>query len=119
MMKKKIADKGVASVEELRDACVEAEVGMTACQMTVDLFDFQKDDLIDDIEYGGAATFLEFAGDAERFVRVELAASATMPTVPGPTDRPPNTIRGFVSGAMMIAFATGRSTPAVARAFWA
>jgi peroxiredoxin family protein len=39
MMKKKMKDKGVASVEELRDLCQEAEVKLIACQMTVDLFD--------------------------------------------------------------------------------
>lgn len=64
MMKQKIKDKGVASVEELRETCVEAGVKMVACQMTVDLFDFKREDLIDDIETGGAATFFEFAGDA-------------------------------------------------------
>ena len=64
MMKQKIKDKGVASVEELRSACVECEVEMIACQMTVDLFDFRREDLIDEVSTGGAATFLEFAGDA-------------------------------------------------------
>ena len=64
MMKQKIKDKGVASVEELRDTCIESEVEMIACQMTVDLFDFRREDLIDEISTGGAATFLEFAGDA-------------------------------------------------------
>jgi peroxiredoxin family protein len=52
-------------VEELRDLCIEADVKLIACQMTVDLFDFKKDDLIDDIELGGAATFFEFAGEAD------------------------------------------------------
>jgi len=65
MMKQKIKDKGVASIGELRDLCLEAEVKLIACQMTVDLFDFKKDDFIDDIEYGGAATFFEFAGEAD------------------------------------------------------
>lgn len=65
MMKKKMKSKGVASVEELRDLCIEADVKLIACQMTVDLFDFKKDDLIDDIELGGAATFFEFAGQAD------------------------------------------------------
>jgi peroxiredoxin family protein len=65
MMKKKIKDKGVASIDELRDLCLEAEVKMIACQMTVDLFDFNKEDFIDGIEYGGAATFFEFAGEAD------------------------------------------------------
>lgn len=65
MMKEKIKKKGVASLEELRALCLEAEVKFIACQMTVDLFDFTKDDFIDDIEYGGAATFMSFAGDTD------------------------------------------------------
>ncbi len=65
MMKRKIASKGVASIETLRTACLEADVRMIGCEMTVDLFDFDRRDFIDGIEYGGAATFLEFAGDAD------------------------------------------------------
>ncbi len=65
MMKAKMKSKGVASIEELRELCVEAEVRMIACQMTVDLFEYSTDEFIDGIEYGGAATFLEFAGDAD------------------------------------------------------
>jgi peroxiredoxin family protein len=65
MMKDKIKKKGVASLAELRDLCLEAEVKMIACQMTVDLFEFDKNDFISDIEFGGAATFLEFAGSAD------------------------------------------------------
>ena len=65
MMKRKLKAKGVASVEELRDICVESGVELIACQMTVDLFDFKHEDFIDGITSGGAATFLEFAGDAD------------------------------------------------------
>jgi peroxiredoxin family protein len=65
MMKAKMKKKGVASLEELRSLCLEADVKMIACQMTVDLFDFQKSDFIDGIEFGGAATFLKFAGDTD------------------------------------------------------
>ena len=65
MMKQKIKSKGVASIEELRTACIESDVTLIACQMTVDLFDFKREDLIDEIESGGAATFFEFAGDAD------------------------------------------------------
>lgn len=64
MMKNKMKSKGIASVEELRGICLESGVKLIACQMTVDLFDFSRDDLIDGIEYGGAAMFLGFAGDA-------------------------------------------------------
>nr|VFK29613.1 MAG: Peroxiredoxin family protein [Candidatus Kentron sp. MB]VFK33728.1 MAG: Peroxiredoxin family protein [Candidatus Kentron sp. MB]VFK76324.1 MAG: Peroxiredoxin family protein [Candidatus Kentron sp. MB] len=65
MMKKKMKDKGVASIEELRDLCAEAEVKMVACQMTVDLFEFSTSEFIDGIEFGGAATFFEFAGESD------------------------------------------------------
>jgi peroxiredoxin family protein len=40
MMKAKMKKKGVASLEELRDLCLEADVKFIACQMTVDLFEF-------------------------------------------------------------------------------
>lgn len=65
MMKQKIANKGVASIEELRDACLESGVKLIACQMTVDLFDFKTEDFIEGIEFGGAATFFQFAGESD------------------------------------------------------
>jgi peroxiredoxin family protein len=65
MMKKKMKDKGVASVEELRELCQEAEVKLIACQMTVDLFDMDSSEFIDGVEYAGAAAFFEFAGESD------------------------------------------------------
>jgi len=65
MMKSKMKKKGVASIEELRDLCAEAEVKFIACQMTVDLFEFDTSEFIGGIEYGGAATFFEFAGQSD------------------------------------------------------
>ena len=65
MMKSKMKAKGIASIEELRSLCLEADVKYIACQMTVDLFDFSPQDLIDCIEYGGASMFLAFAGDSD------------------------------------------------------
>lgn len=65
MMKQKIADKGVASIQELREICLESGVKLIACQMTMDLFDFKREEFIDGIEIGGAATFFEFAGEAD------------------------------------------------------
>ncbi len=65
MMKAKMKKKGVASLEELRELCLEADVKMIACQMTVDLFDMNPSDFIDGIEYGGAAMFFEFAGESD------------------------------------------------------
>ena len=65
MMKSKMKSKGVASLEELREMCIESDVKMIACQMTVDLFDIKPAELLDGIEYGGAATFFEFAGESD------------------------------------------------------
>ncbi|MCP3958020.1 MAG: peroxiredoxin family protein [bacterium] len=65
MMKKKFASKGVATIEELREACVELEVKLIACQMTMDVFGFSREEFIDGIDIGGAATFLEFAADSD------------------------------------------------------
>jgi len=65
MMKAKMKKKGVASLDELRSLCQEAEVKFIACQMTVDLFEIDKNDFIPQAEFGGAATFLGFAGDTD------------------------------------------------------
>ncbi len=65
MMKNKMKAKGIASVEDLREACLESDVKLVACQMTVDLFDMDPSDLIDGIDYAGAATFFEFAGESD------------------------------------------------------
>lgn len=61
MMKNLIRKKGVASIEELREAAVESDVRMIACQMTMDLFEYSLDDLIEGLELGGAATYIETA----------------------------------------------------------
>ena len=61
MMKNLIKKKGVASIEELREMAVEAEVHMIACQMTMDLFEYTQDDMIEGPVLGGAATYIETA----------------------------------------------------------
>lgn len=65
MMKQKMASKGVASIDTLLEMAIEADVKMIACQMTVDLFDFKHSELIDGLEYAGAARFFEIAQDAD------------------------------------------------------
>ena len=61
LMKKTFKNKGVATVEELRELCIEAEVKMFACQMTVDVFGFEQSEFIDGLDYVGAASFLPMA----------------------------------------------------------
>ena len=65
MMKNLIKKKGVASIEDLREAAVESEVRMIGCQMTMDLFEYDKEDMIDGIDIGGAATYIECATQAD------------------------------------------------------
>jgi len=65
LMKQTISNNGVASVEELRDACKEGDVKFIACQMTVDLFGFSHDDFIPGMDFAGAATFLPVAQQSD------------------------------------------------------
>lgn len=66
MMKKTMDNKGVARIDELREMSIEADVKLIACQMTVDLFDYNKDDFIPEIEeWVGAASFLPKALKAD------------------------------------------------------
>jgi len=64
MMKNTIKSKGVATIEELRDLCLEADAKLIGCQMTIDLFDMKREDFLDDIDIGGAATYFEHAGES-------------------------------------------------------
>lgn len=62
LMKKTFKNKGVATVEELRGLCVEADVSLIACQMTVDVFGFDKREFIEEVtDYVGATSFLPIA----------------------------------------------------------
>jgi peroxiredoxin family protein len=51
----------VAKLSELLETAKELGVKLIACQMTMDVMGIKKEDLIDGLEIGGAATFLEFA----------------------------------------------------------
>ncbi len=66
MMQKTMDNKGIARIEELREICIEAEVKLVACQMTVDLFEYGKEEFIPEIdEWVGAASFLPRALSAD------------------------------------------------------
>lgn len=65
MMKSLIKKKGVASIEELREAAIDSDVNMIACQMTMDLFEYKLDDLIPGPVLGGAATYIEGAAKSD------------------------------------------------------
>lgn len=65
MMKNLMKKKGVASIQELRELALEAEVRLIACQMTMDLFEYSLEDMIQGPELGGAATYIEVASGCD------------------------------------------------------
>ena len=66
LMKMTVKNHGVATIPELRELCIEAEVKMVACQMTVDLFGWKQEDFIPEVtEWAGAATYLSSAKGAD------------------------------------------------------
>ncbi|MBN1264607.1 MAG: DsrE/DsrF/DrsH-like family protein [Anaerolineales bacterium] len=63
MMNSWMSKAHVAKLSELMEAALEMDVRLIACQMTMDVMGIKREDLIDGIEIGGAATFLEYASN--------------------------------------------------------
>lgn len=64
MMNKWMGAQNVPTIPELLDACLEGGVKLIGCQMTMDVMGVKREDLIDGVEVGGAAMFLEHASRA-------------------------------------------------------
>ncbi len=60
MMKGMFKKQSVPSIKELLDMSRDSGVKLIACQMTLDVMGIKQKDLVDGIEYGGLATFLEY-----------------------------------------------------------
>jgi peroxiredoxin family protein len=58
------AKHNVATLPDLLQQCIDLGVKMIGCQMTMDVFGLKREDLIDGVEIGGAATFLNYAAGA-------------------------------------------------------
>jgi peroxiredoxin family protein len=61
MMNNMMKNAKVSKLSELLDMALEMKVRLIGCQMTMDVMGIKKEDMIDGIEIGGAATFVEFA----------------------------------------------------------
>lgn len=61
MMNSMMKNANVAKVSELLEMALELDVKLIGCQMTMDVMGIKKEDLIDGVEVGGAATLLEYA----------------------------------------------------------
>lgn len=65
-MKKKMDKHEVATIEELIELSQETGVNMQACQMTMDLFDYTDEELIEGVKSSvGAATALNQMSDTD------------------------------------------------------
>ncbi|PCR88918.1 DsrE/DsrF/DrsH-like family protein [Natrinema ejinorense] len=66
MMQKKIDENGTATIEELIDLSLESGVDLQACQMTIELMDYDEDDFYDGVTTGvGAATALQHMAESD------------------------------------------------------
>ncbi|MGM0605310.1 MAG: DsrE/DsrF/DrsH-like family protein [Halobacteriota archaeon] len=66
MMEKKIEENGTATIEELIDLSLESGVDLQACQMTIELMDYDEEDFYDGVTTGvGAATALNHMADSD------------------------------------------------------
>ncbi|MBZ6496832.1 DsrE/DsrF/DrsH-like family protein [Natrinema longum] len=66
MMQKKIDENGTATIEELIDLSLESGVDLQACQMTIELMDYDEDDFYDGVTTGvGAATALQHMSESD------------------------------------------------------
>ncbi len=64
MMKSMFKKHGVASIKQLLDLAMESGVKLIACQMTMDVMGYKQSDIIDGVEFGGAAAWMDEAVDA-------------------------------------------------------
>lgn len=65
MMKGMMKKANVATLGDLLEIAVESGVRLIGCQMTMTVFGLTADDFIDGVEVGGAATYLDYAADAD------------------------------------------------------
>ncbi|OVE84257.1 DsrE/DsrF/DrsH-like family protein [Natronolimnobius baerhuensis] len=66
MMAKKIDENGTPTIEDLIDLSLEQGVELQACQMTVELMDYDEDDFYDGVTTGvGAATALQHMAESD------------------------------------------------------
>lgn len=57
--------KNVPSLEEMMESAIQAGAKIVACQMSMELMGIRREELIDGIEVGGVATYLEASEQAD------------------------------------------------------
>ena len=64
LIRREMQRKNISSLEELLAAARAAGVRLVACQMSMDVMGIKKDELIEGVEVGGVATYLDAAEGA-------------------------------------------------------
>lgn len=65
MMKDLFKKHGVATLGELLNLAKESGVKFMACQMTMDVMGIKQSDIIDGVEFGGAASWVDVAAESQ------------------------------------------------------
>ena len=66
MMERRISDNDTATIQELIETSIEMGVELQACQMTIELMDYDENAFFDEVETGvGAATAVEDMAEAD------------------------------------------------------
>ena len=64
LMRKVMKDQNAMSLEELFDSAREQGVKFVACTLSMDILGFKQEELIDDLEFAGVASYLGEADEA-------------------------------------------------------
>ena len=59
MIRKVMNDKNISSLEELIKTGIDSGIRVVACQMSMDVMGVKAEELIDGVEIGGVASYLE------------------------------------------------------------
>ena len=65
MMRHIMDRKGIDSLENLRRQALNNGVEFIACQMSMDVMGISREELLDEVEVGGVATYMERAENAD------------------------------------------------------
>jgi peroxiredoxin family protein len=64
MMRFLMKEKGIDSLETLRQQAIDNGVEFIACQMSMDVMGIKREELLDSVSVGGVATYMERAEQA-------------------------------------------------------
>lgn len=64
MMRRVMRERGVASLEQMRDQALESGVEFIACQMSMDVMGITREELIPEVGIGGVATYMQRAEES-------------------------------------------------------